>query len=470
MLTKKKSSFKMPTAYTVLIFIILVLAGVSFIVADPMIKKASISDVVMTPILGFKNAMDVSLFVLVIGGFLGVINKTGVLYNAIAIVVKKLGGRELLLIPILMIIFSIGGTTFGMAEETVAFYSLIVATMMAAGFDSIVGAAIILLGAGAGVLGSTINPFAISVAVDTARESGVETNQGKIIFLGAILWITTIAICIWFVMSYAKKVHNNLGRSILSSREKDEAMKMFSSEKKEENAKFSLKDKVVLILFGLSFLIMILSLIPWEDFGITAFRSWTSWLTGEPFGGWYFQELSAWFFIMSVVIGIIYRFKEREIVEAFISGASDMIGVALVIAVSRGISVIMTSTNLSEYFLTNAASALGGMSPILFTVMAYIIYIGLSFLIPSTSGLATGSMGIFAPLAVSLGLSPNVMIIIFSAACGLVNLVTPTSGVVMGGLAIAKIEYTSWIKFVAKVIATIFIVDAVILSIAMFVM
>ena len=195
MAKKEKSRFKMPTAYTVLILIILVIAAVSLIIADPMIKKATIPNVVMSPILGFIDAIDVSLFVLVLGGFLGVINRTGVLYKGIASVVKKLNGKELLLIPILMIIFSIGGTTYGMAEETIAFYSLIVATMMAAGFDSLVGAAVILLGAGAGVLGSTINPFAISVAVDTAKAAGVETNQGTIILLGAILWITTLAIC-----------------------------------------------------------------------------------------------------------------------------------------------------------------------------------------------------------------------------------------------------------------------------------
>ena len=421
----------------------------------------------MAPILGFVDAIDVSLFVLVLGGFLGVINKTGVLYKGIASVVKKLNGKELLLIPILMIIFSIGGTTYGMAEETIAFYSLIVATMMAAGFDPLVGAAVILLGAGAGVLGSTINPFAISVAVDTARTAGVEVNQGTIILLGVILWITTLAICIWFVMSYAKKVHNNLGVSILSKQELNDAHEAFHSEKKNEDTTLSTRGKIVLSLFAFSFLIMIISLIPWESFGITFFNSWTGWLTGESFGNWYFRELAAWFFIVSIVSGLIYRLKEKEIVDAFIAGAGDMIAVALVIAVARGIYVIMSDTNLNNFILSRSANALNGMNAIPFTIISYIIYIGLSFLIPSTSGLATGSMGIFAPLAQSLSLSPEVMIMIFSAASGLVNLITPTSGVVMGGLAISKVEYSSWVKFSLKVVATILVVNIVILSAAM---
>lgn len=463
---KNKIRFKMPTAYTVLLTIILVLAGVSQLIDDPAIKKASISDVLMAPALGFKDSIDVSLFVLFIGGFLGVVNKTGVLFNSISAVVKKMNGKELLLIPILMLTFSIGGSTYGMAEETIAFYSLIVATMVSAGFDSIVGTAVILLGAGSGVIGSTINPFAISVAVDTARASGIEINQGKVIVLGAIIWITTLAICMWYVMCYAKKIYSSPELSLFSKKEKDLTE---SLNDKSKEVKFSRKDKIVLILFSLSFAVMILSLIPWENFGVDIFKSWTGWLTGEALGNWYFKELSTWFFIMTIIIGLVFKFKESEIADYFIAGAADMIGVVFVIAVSRGISVIMAKTGLNDYFLTNAANVLNGMSPILFSIMAYFVYIGLSFLIPSTTGLATGSMGIFAPLVKHLGLSPNVMIIIFSSACGLVNLVTPTSGVVMGGLAIAKIEYSSWIKFVMKIIATIFLVDAIILSIAMFI-
>ena len=464
---EKKARFKMPSAYTVLILIILAIAAISFVIVDPMIQKATLPNVVMAPVLGFVDAIDVSLFVLVLGGFLGVINKTGVLYKGIANIVQRLNGKERLLIPILMIIFSVGGTTYGMAEETIAFYSLIVATMMAAGFDPLVGAATILLGAGAGVLGSTINPFAISVAVDTAKTAGVETNQGIIILLGTILWFTTLAICIWFVMSYAKKIHNNLGGSILSKQELSDAQKAFGAGDKEEDITLSGRGKLVLSLFAFSFVVMIVSLIPWESFGVTIFNSWTAGLTGESFGNWYFRELAAWFFIISIVCGLVYRLKEKEIVDAFIAGAGDMIGVALVIAVSRGIYVIMQDTNLNEFILTNAAKALNGMNAIPFTVMSYIIYIGLSFLIPSTSGLATSSMGIFAPLAQGLNLNPNVMIMIFSAACGLVNLITPTSGVVMGGLAISKVEYSTWVKFVLKVVATIFVVNIVILSVAM---
>ena len=159
--------------------------------------------------------------------------------------------------------------------------------------------------------------------------------------------------------------------------------------------------------------------------------------------------------------------KETEIVVAFIDGAADMVGVSLVIGVSKGISVIMSSTGLDNYVLNSASSVLKGMSPIIFTIVALLIYMVLSFFIPSTSGLAGLSMPIFGPLAVSLGFPPEVIISIFSAGSGIVNLVTPTSGVIMGTLAIAKVDYATWVKFVTKVIITIFIASAIILSIAM---
>ena len=138
---------------------------------------ASLSDVLMSPIKGFESAVDVAIFIMILGGFLAIVSRTGALETGIKVLVQKLKGRELILIPILMFIFSIGGTTYGMLEETVGFYVLLAATMMAAGMDPLVGSAVVLLGAGSGVLGSTINPFAVGVAID-ALPKGVEANQG----------------------------------------------------------------------------------------------------------------------------------------------------------------------------------------------------------------------------------------------------------------------------------------------------
>lgn len=462
---KEKKEVKMPSAYSILILIIIVLAVITHFI--PSVESASLSQVVMAAPSGFVDAIDVCVFVLVIGGFLGVMNKTGALHAGIASIVRKQKGKEFLLIPILMTVLSLGGTTYGMCEETIAFYALIVATMMAAGFDAMVGTAIILLGAGVGCLGSTVNPFAIAAAVDALQGAhpDIVINQTIVISLGAILWITSLIVSILYVMRYAKKVKNS-GKSILTVAEKANSEAAYGGGSNEEYAVLSKRQKASLIIFAISFVIMIVSLIPWGSFGFSM-PGWTGLLTGMVLGDWYFQELQAWFLLMAILIGVISKTKEKEWVAAFVSGAGDMIGVVLVIAVSRGISVIMSQTGLDVYVLEHASNALRNVSPTLYTCGSYVIYLGLSFLIPSTSGLAAASMPTFGALTANIGLCPEVMILIFCAACGVVNLITPTSAVVMGGTQIAKIEWPTWVKFVAKLIGILIVMNIVILSIAM---
>lgn len=463
---KKKKAFKLPTAYTVLLIITAVIAIVTHFIAG--VRPAGLSDFVMAPINGLNDSIDIAIFVLLIGGFLGITTKTGALDAGIGSVVSKLKGKELILIPVLMFLFSLGGTSFGMAEETIAFTALVTTTMIIAGFDPLVSVATIILGSGCGVLGSTVNPFLVSVSIGSLNGAGIPVNQGVVIATNTVLWIVSLLISIYFVMSYAKKVYNDKNQSILSQLEIEHANEAFIGNKsgQEEVVEFTKKRKIVLGLFAFTFIVMVAGIIPWEEFGINLFI-YTDFLTDSSLGNWWFSELGIWFVIMSIIIGVVYGMKEGEIVDAFIAGAADMVGVALVIGVSRGISVIMNTTGLDAHVLSKASNVLVGMSPIVFTIVAYLIYMALTFFIPSTSGLAGLSMPIFGPLAVSLGFRPEVVISIFSAGSGIVNLVTPTSGVIMGTLAIAKVDYESWVKFVTKVLIAIFIASAIILSVAM---
>lgn len=466
---KKRKALRMPTAYSILLLLIIFISLLTHLISG--VRGATLAEVVMAIPEGFLDAIDVCLFILILGGFLGMVAKTGALDAGIASVVRRFQGREMVLIPILMLLFSLGGTTYGMAEETMAFYALITATMIAAGFDAMVGAATILVGAGVGVLGSTVNPFAVSAAIDALKSSGngIEINQGVIILIGVILWITSLVVGTIFVMRYAKKVKSS-GHSILSHAEQQAAKETYGEggDKGGEAVpeKLPKRQRFVLVVFALSFLIMVVSLIPWESFGVTIFQN-TSQLTGINLGEWYFQELQAWFLLSSILIAFVAKVPEREAIGAFVSGAADMIGVVFVIAVSRGISVIMSTTGLDLYVLDHASRALADVSPILFAVGGYFIYIGLSFLIPSTSGLAAASIPTFGGLAASLGLSPEVMIMIFCAASGVVNMVTPTSAVVMGGLSICRIEWPTWLKFVGKLLVVLIVINLIILSAAM---
>lgn len=505
---KKKKKFKFPSAYTVLLLLTVVIGLITQFI--PKVIPAKLSDVIMAPITGMtgikdtelqsqitekmqsegvaqaldalksadgslvsvwndgslSGAIDVAFFILIIGGFLGVVTKTGALDAGVAAIVKKMNGKELILIPILMFIFSLGGTSYGMAEESLAFYALITATMLAVGFDPLVAAATIMLGAGCGTLGSTVNPFATGVAAASAKAVGVNINQGSMILIGVMLWLVTLAISIFFVMRYAMQVKQDQNRSLLSAAEWSAAREAYGSSQ-EESLELTGSRKLVLVLFVFSFVVMILGVIPWAEFGVNFFANYTGMLTGAPLGEWSFPELAAWFAIMAIIIGLVYRLKEKDLVDSFMVGAADMVGVALILGIARGVSFIMSNSGLDLLILDSASNILNGISGIAFVSIAYLIYIGLSFLIPSSSGLAAVSMPIFAPLTKTLGLSPEVMIMVFCAGSGIVNLFTPTSGVVMGGLSIAKVEYSTWLKFVWKVLLAIFIASIIILSLGM---
>ena len=483
---KKKRG--MPSSFTILLALLAIVAVITVIVSGTSggaVTAARLSDFCTAPILGFADALPVCLFVMILGGFLGMMTETGALDNGIAVLVQKLKGNEIMLIPVLMLIFSLGGTTYGMCEETVPFYALLAATMMAAGFDPMVGAATVLLGAGCGCLGSTVNPFAVGAAVDALTGVDIAVNQSIIIGLGAVLWIVTTAMSIVFVMSYAKKVKADKGSTILSMQELEDAEAAHGKAASEVNKEVKLtgRQKGVLIAFAFTFVVMIVGFIPLADLnegvanffdagavydadGNTVVQGWSALITGLPIGQWYFDEASTWFFLMAILIGIIGGLSEKQIVNTFITGAADMMSVVLVIALARGISVLMANTGLDVYVLDAAANALAGLSGVIFAPMSFLVYFGLSFLIPSTSGMATVSMPIMGPLAVKLGFSPEVMVMIFSAAIGVVNLFTPTSGAIMGGLALAKIEWTTWLKFALKLIVALSVVCAVILTIA----
>ena len=483
---KKKRG--MPSSFTILLALLAIVAVITVIVSGTSggaVTAARLSDFCTAPIKGFADALPVCLFVMILGGFLGMMTETGALDNGIAVLVQKLKGNEIMLIPVLMLIFSLGGTTYGMCEETVPFYALLAATMMAAGFDPMVGAATVLLGAGCGCLGSTVNPFAVGAAVDALTGVGIEVNQSIIIGLGAVLWIVTTAMSIFFVMSYAKKVKADKGSTILSLQELKDAEEAHGKAASEvhKEVKLTGRQKGVLIAFAFTFVVMIVGFIPLADLnegvanffdagavydadGNTVVQGWSALITGLPIGQWYFDEASTWFFLMAVLIGIIGGLSEKQIVNTFITGAADMMSVVLVIALARGISVLMANTGLDVYVLDAAANALAGLSGVIFAPMSFLVYFGLSFLIPSTSGMATVSMPIMGPLAVKLGFSPEVMVMIFSAAIGVVNLFTPTSGAIMGGLALAKIEWTTWLKFALKLIVALSVVCAIILTVA----
>lgn len=468
------------SAFTIILLLIFLLAIITHLLPTAQFNGeelidgsgvigATLSQTLLAPILGFVDAIDICLFVLILGAFLKIVTKTGALETGIKVLIRKLKGKEILLICILMFIFSVGGTTYGMLEETVGFYALLSAAMVAAGMDTIVASATVLLGAGSGVLGSTINPFAVGAAVDALPE-GIAVNQGNIILIGVLLWLTSYVLCAAFVTKYAKKVIKHKGSTFLSLQEQ-EAMEENYAAKEDSNKNVQLtgKQKVTLWLFLLTFVVMIIGFIPWGSFGITIFEKGKlfSTITGLPLGEWYFQESTLWFLIMTIVIGFVNRTGEHEFVDTFIDGADDMVGVILVIAIARGASVLMTQTHLDNYIIFNAAEALRNMPAVVFAPLNYLLHVVLSVLVPSSSGLASLSTPIMGPLAHEVGYSVEATLMGMVAANGFVNLFTPTCGAIMGGLRLARVEYTTWIKWVLKLLIILALVNIGILTVVM---
>jgi uncharacterized ion transporter superfamily protein YfcC len=353
------------------------------------------------------------------------------------------------MIPILMIVFAIGGSTFGMAEESLAFYALILTVMIAAGYDALVAASMLLLGCGIGVLGSTINPFATGIASGFAGVSIEEGIVGRLIIL-----VVGTAIGIAFVMRYAARVKLDPSRSlVLDQRSANEAQFQSAPAATAEGASLTGRQKGVLVLFVLAFAVMIYGVIPWTDLGV-----------GLPTLWWWFPEMTASFLLFTILIAVVGRMSESGFTSTFVDGARDLLGVALIIGIARGITVIMTNGLITDTVLNSAEQAVAGLGGVAFINLMYVLFLPLSFLIPSSSGLATVAMPIMAPLASFAHVPAELVVTAYQSANGLVNLVTPTSAVVMGGLAIARVPYGTWLRFVWPVLVALAILTVVVLS------
>jgi uncharacterized ion transporter superfamily protein YfcC len=395
------------------------------------------------------GAIDIALFILVIGGFLGVTMKTGAIQAGIARLVQRMQGKERLMIPVLMTVFALGGTSFGMAEESLAFYALIITVLIAAGYDALTGAAIVLLGCGIGVMGSTVNPFATGIASGIA---GVPISDGLIGRL--VILIAGLAIGIFFVLRYADRVRNDPSKSVVYEL-KAENEARFRAESEGGEIELTGTHKLVLTVFALAFVVMIYGVIPWEDLGIPLPTWW-----------WWFPEMTASFLAFSIIIGLIGRMREGELTATFVDGARDLLGVALIIGIARGITVIMNNGQITDTVLHWVERALGDTGEAVFAIVMFGLFLPLSFLIPSSSGLATLAMPITAPLAGFVDVPESLVVTAYQSASGLLNLFIPTSAVVVGGLAIARVPYGTFLRWVWPLLAALTVLCVVVLGAA----
>ena len=470
---EQKSRFTLPSAYTILFALIVVAAIATWIIpagtyqtnaaGEPIpgtyhevdAKPARVLvDSLTAPINGLYGiedakgninyynsgslfgAIDIALFILVIGGFLGVTMKTGAIQAGIGRLVQRLEGRERWMIPALMVVFALGGTSYGMAEESLAFYALVITVLIAAGYDALTGAAVVLLGCGIGTMGSTINPFATGIASGFADVSISDGLVGRLVIL-----IIGLAIGIFFVLRYADRVKGDPSKSAVYDMKADNEAR-FRSETEGGEIELTGTHKVILAVFGLAFLVMMYGVIPWEDMGVSLPTWW-----------WWFPEMTGSFLLFAIVIGLIARMGEGEFTGTFVDGARELLGVALIIGIARGITVIMNNGQITDTVLHWVERALGDVGEGVFAILMFVLFLPLSFLIPSSSGLATVAMPITSPLAGFVGVSEALVVTAYQSASGIMNLFIPTSAVVMGGLAIARVPYGSYLRWVWPLLA-----------------
>jgi uncharacterized ion transporter superfamily protein YfcC len=402
-------------------------------------KPQGVAEFIQSPIKGIIEGADIVFLVLIIGGLIGIMNITGAFEAGISWLGKALQGREYILIILVTFLIAVGGTTFGLAEETIAFYPILIPVFLAAKYDAMVALASIYIGSSIGSMCSTTNPFSAIIASDAA---GINWTTG--INFRLIMFVLGTLICIIYILRYAQRVKKDPSKSVIFS-QKNEIEQLFGNTT-HSTIPLTGKLRAILFIFTMCFVIMV--------YGVSQLD-------------WWFIEMTATFLVGAVIIGFIARIKEYTFVDTFIKGASDLLGVAIIIGIARGITVIMNDGLISDTMLYYASGMTDGMNKGLFINAMLYIYGGLSFFIPSSSGMAVLTMPIMSPLADGVGMGRESVVDAYQYGPGLFAFVNPT-GLILASLAIVKVGYNKWLKFVMPLVLILLVFTMVMLTLSVY--
>lgn len=403
-------------------------------------RPQGLAALVKSPVKGIIAAADIIFLILIIGGLIGIMNLTGAFDAGISWLSKILKGREFILIVVVTTLIAAGGTTFGLAEETMAFYPILIPVFLAAKYDGMVGLACIFLGSGIGSMCSTTNPFATIIASDAAGINWTTGLNNRIIML-----IVCLTITIAYILRYAKRVKNDPSRSLIFD-QKEAQEKLFGIHDVNTTIKFTNRLRLIITVFSLCFIVMII---------------------GVSFLDWWFVEMTATFLVGAILIGIIGRIKENVFVEAFAKGAAELLSVAFIVGIARGVTILMEDGLISDTILYHASTITEGMNKGVFTNVMLYIYGGLSFFMPSSSGLAVLTMPIMSPLADTVNIGRETIVDTYQYGMGLFYLINPTS-LILAALAIVKIGFDKWLQFIMPLIGLLLIATMILLTISVY--
>ena len=462
---QKKKKFTVPHVYILLLLMILIFSLLSYIVPagtyDMMtivdnpetgherevVNPDSFSYVESTPVTllqfltavprGLQETAQIIFFIFIVGGAMAVVNETKAIEAGMGRLIKNLKSKSWIIIPVAMFFFSICGSVFGMAEETLPFIPIFVGLMIAAGYDSITGTAVVFCGAGAGFAGAFINPFTIQVAQGIAQ---VEILSGM--GFRVVMYICMLILTVAFVLRYASKVKKDPTLSLMH----EDDIKREDVVDLEALPEFDGRRKAILIVFVIAIIFLVYAVVTW---------------------GWYMDEIAALFFVMSWIVALIDKnLGFNSYAETLGKGMADVAGGALVVGFARGILVVMTDGNILHTILHSCAGFLEKLPSMVSAVGMYIFQCLLNFIVPSGSGQAAVSMPIMAPLSDLVGVTRQTACIAFQLGDGISNIFTPTSGYFMAGLALAKIPWAKWTKWILPLIGLQYLLGAVFVVVA----
>ena len=393
--------------------------------------------VLRAPIRGLYEAIDVVLFVLVIGGFIEVFSRSGAFEVGIGILARRFAGREMWLIVILTSLFAAGGTIYGMAEETIAFYPLLVPIFLAAGFDVIVPLAVIFVGAGVGFMASTVNPFATIIASDAAGVGWTVGITGRLLMLALGL-----VVCIAYITRYARRVKADPTTSLVPGMVDVTKVPAAASRPGNDHAPMTWRVRLLLAVFALTFAVMI--------FGVSRL-------------GWWFEEMTTLFLGSAILVGIVRGGGEKAFMDAFVKGAASLLGVALIIGIARGVTVVLNDGQISGTLLYHSSQAVQGMPRTAFVLALMLVFGGLSLFISSSSGMAVLTMPIMGSLATVVGVPSEQIVNAYLYGFGIMQLLAPT-GMILPSLAMVDVPYSTWIRFVTPLMAMLAVLAAIFLA------
>lgn len=400
--------------------------------------RQGVAAVLAAPMEGVIKAVDVVAFVLIVGGAFGIILRTGAIERGLLALAGRLAGKGLLVIPLSMTLFSLGGATFGMSEEVIPLYAIFISLMFALGYDSMTAILILFLGTQIGYVGAMTNPFSVLIAQGVA---GIQGNPQ--LWLRAIAWLVFTVLAIGYTMWYAHRVKRYPHKSPVYENDRQTRTRFLSTQRAE--VRFTLADRLIILAFVLA-----LAAISW----------------GLITRGWYMVEIGAVFLALGLFSGIVGRMSVSGMADSFVDGCKEFVYAAVVIGLARGILVVAENGRIIDTMLYSLSEMLDGLPQYAFTTLMLLGHNVITFFVPSSSGEAALTMPVLAPLGDLVGINKEAMVMAYQFGNGLTNLISPTGGVLLAGLSIARIGFGQWLKAIAPLFPLLWIMSAVFAAIS----